>query len=229
VFRRSKYPLEAWLEASTRGATPGGIAARVRRIAGGLVQEVCLPKEPIPYYVHAQVELAGREPQFLAQTRRTPTEVRERYRFEPPCVLFVYKWTEARHVTPALAAAGDLGDQSVVYVCASEAQLARAKEVVAALSPAPPPRPWAAPLAGPRAPPHPPRAGRPEPEPPLPPGTVPFRAAFRMWLAAPGCGVLGDASVRAADRHRRAGPGHGRGAGGSSVRPSLVRSCRRLH
>jgi hypothetical protein len=144
VIRRSRYPLEAWLEASTRGATPSGIATRVQRIAGGHAQEVCLPKEPIPYFVHALVEVAGREPQFLAQTRRTPTEVRERYRFEPPCVLFVYKWTEARHVTPALAAGGDLGDQSVVYVCASEAQIARAKEVVAALSPAAPPRPRAA-------------------------------------------------------------------------------------
>jgi hypothetical protein len=145
VFKRSKHPLEAWLEASTRGYTPSGIATRVQRVASGLVKEICLPKEPIPYYVHAQVEVAGREPLFLAQTRRTPTEIRERYRFEPPCVLFVYKWIEARHATPELAAAGDLGDQNVVYVCASEAQIARATEIVAALSPAAPPRPWAAP------------------------------------------------------------------------------------
>ena len=155
MFTRSKHPLEAWLEASTRGSTPSGIATRVQRIAGGLVKEVCLPKEPIPYYVHALVEVAGREPQFLAQTRRTPTEVRERYRFEPPCVLFVYKWIEARHATPALAAGGDLGDQSVLYVCATEAQIARAREVVAALSPAGRRRSWAGPppprVAGRRA------------------------------------------------------------------------------
>jgi hypothetical protein len=144
VFVRSKYPLEAWLEASTRGSTPGGIETRVRRIASGLVKEVCLPKEPIPYYIHAIVEFAGREPQFLAQTRRTPTEIRERYQFGAPSVLFVYKWTEARHVTPDLVEAGDLGEQNVLYVCATEAQIARAKEVVAALSPPAPPRPRAA-------------------------------------------------------------------------------------
>jgi hypothetical protein len=144
VFRRSNYPLEAWLEASTRGYTPSGIQTRVRRITSGLVTELCLPKEPVPHYVHALVECAGREPQFLAQTRRTPTEVRERYRFETPCALFVYKWTEARYRTPGLAAAGDLGDQNVLYVCASEVQIERAKEVVAALSPPGPPRARAA-------------------------------------------------------------------------------------
>jgi hypothetical protein len=100
-------------------------------VPGGAALEICLPKEPIPYYVHATVEVAGREPRFLAQTRRTPTEVRERYEFQPPCALFIYKWVEARFFD---AAAGEPRERSELYICATEAQLERAQAVVAELT-----------------------------------------------------------------------------------------------
>jgi hypothetical protein len=128
---QSKYPLEFWLDASSRGRTPAGIATAVRRVPGGATLEVCLPKEPILYFVHATVEYAGREPRFQAQTRRTPTEVRERFEFQPPCALFVYKWVEDRYFDPA---AGEPKQRNVLYVCATDDQIERAKAVVADLT-----------------------------------------------------------------------------------------------
>jgi hypothetical protein len=144
---QSTYPLEFWLAASTRGQTPAGIETKVRRVQSGATLELCLPKEPIPYFVHAVVELAGREPRFLAQTRRTHTEVRERYEFQTPCALFVYKWIEARFFD---AAAGEPRHRSELYVCATEAQLERARAVVAELMGPTQPRPRAAVLPRPQ-------------------------------------------------------------------------------
>lgn len=131
VLQRSRYPLEAWLDASTRRRTPAGVGTVVRRVADGAPLDVWLPKEPIPYYVHAIVEFAGREPQFVREMKRLRTEVCERYLFTEPSVLFVYKWIEGRFFD---ADAGEPATRNVLYVCASDAQIARSKEVMASLA-----------------------------------------------------------------------------------------------
>jgi hypothetical protein len=63
--------------------------------------------------------------------------VRVRYEFQPPCVLFVYKWVEDRFFDPA---AGEPKQRNVLYVCATDAQVARAQAVVAELTAPAPPR-----------------------------------------------------------------------------------------
>ncbi|MBI3974044.1 MAG: hypothetical protein HY332_22430 [Chloroflexi bacterium] len=46
---RSRYPFEAWLDASTRNRTPPGIDTATRRVLDGRTIALWLPKEPIPY------------------------------------------------------------------------------------------------------------------------------------------------------------------------------------
>ncbi|MBI3974043.1 MAG: hypothetical protein HY332_22425 [Chloroflexi bacterium] len=50
-------------------------------------------------------------------------EVHERYQLTDPCVVFVHKWVEDRFFDEAAA---EPRLRNVLYVCASEAQIARA-------------------------------------------------------------------------------------------------------
>lgn len=151
---RSRYPLEAWLAAAARGRTPGGIDTPIRRVSDGALVEVSRPKEPVPFFVHAVVEISGRAPEFVAVTRTGRVEVRERYRFRAPSVFFVYAWTEDGFTE---LASRETVRWNVLYVCADEAQIARAAEVVAAISPPGPPRPRGRLLSSPQRPAGPPR------------------------------------------------------------------------
>ena len=139
MLRRSDVPVEAWLSSLAGGRTPYGIETEIERLPAGTAIGVWRPKEPVPYFVHARVEFAGREPQFVSEVSRAGLAIRERYRFECPSVLHVYYWVEER---AAPAPAGEPAQRgappvpatrNVTYLCATPEQLARAREVMAAL------------------------------------------------------------------------------------------------
>src|SRR5919198_3228226 len=134
MLPRSGAPLEVWLSALAHDHTPYGVATDVERVGEGAVVRVWRPKEPIPYFVHARVEFAGREPEMVDAGARTGLIIRERYRFGCPSILHVYYWVEERFAPAAATEPAAPLARNVTYLCATPEQLARAAEVMAQLS-----------------------------------------------------------------------------------------------
>lgn len=134
MLPRSGAPLEVWLSVLAHNRTPYGVATGVEPVVDGAVVRVWRPKEPIPYYVHARIEFAGREPEMVDGGARTGLVIRERYRFGCPSILHVYYWIEERFAPAARAESTAPLARNVTYLCATPEQMARAAEVMALLS-----------------------------------------------------------------------------------------------